>query len=94
MTDHNVEIEDGIGIVKGVDTEPTAVPDWGLDENGFMTEEYLATVPVKGPDPEVWGDDDDRPTSEPYTAAEQLDEEGNPMEIKGPDPEQHPQNKE
>lgn len=42
---------------------------------------------VKGPDPEVWGEDEDRPPSEiSLIVTDPVDDEGNPMEVKGPDP--------
>jgi len=41
---------------------------------------------VKGPDPAVWGDDSDRPSSVPVFSTSAVDEDGEPIEVKGPDP--------
>jgi hypothetical protein len=75
MTDHAQEITDGIGVVKG-EADNTGEPD---PESIFDPEE------VKGPDPDEWGDDEDRPKLYDQET-EPVDDEGNPMDVKGPDP--------
>ncbi len=74
MADHKAEITDGIGVTKG--EAPTGEP------SGDDT--------VKGPDPEQWGDDAERPLNAEQAANPQtptVDDKGKPMEVKGPDPE-------
>lgn len=78
----------GLRLDRDRDAEPVEVPEDAWDENGFLTDAYLATVPTKGPDPAVWGDDKDRPSPRPEFVA--TDDAGNEIETKGPDPKQHP----
>jgi hypothetical protein len=95
MTDHAQEITDGIGVA-----DPTG-PDGLTDEERasllergvvpFTTGDVPDPDPdidhdeVKGPDPAVWGPDEDRPNPNP-TYVDPVDDNGNPMEVKGPDP--------
>lgn len=75
---HKRTITDGIGIVKGEGVVGEHDPESIFDP-----------TEVKGPDPKVWGDDEDRPVNAmTFTMpTHPFDDEGEPMEVKGPDPE-------
>lgn len=49
-----------------------------------------APVEIKGPDPSVWGKDADRPLAVTELKVPEIDG----VHVKGPDPDQHPQNQE
>jgi hypothetical protein len=51
------------------------------------SESIFDPTEVKGPDPKVWGHDDDRPSATPQFGTYDVDDNGDPMEVKGPDPE-------
>lgn len=77
MTDHNQEINDSIGIVKGDTQSQVVIAHFDVDIDHYE---------VKGPDSDHWGPDDERPSGQPVTA--NVNEDGETIEVKGPDPDQ------